>query len=615
MNWRVKHHIGRMVLGVMFAQSLFFHSHWGRTSGPVTTAVALLGLSVLVTVLLGRSCAYLLRARSRHGWANVAYIAFFALIGIALTFSFALKAAPSSLHGLPMGDPSAGTPFLDFPARVPLQRWVQCCDGVLLGFFLMLLVEWRGRSVVPTGVVRETPRRFGALYYALPMLGVSLAMVLIFRPAIMTSDSMDQWAQATAGQYSDWHPFYHTLAIHALRKVWDSPTFVALFQASALAFACGWLISAVQQATQAPRWSGWIAAVLCAVCPLLALTSVTLWKDTPYAAAIIALTAAAISLVYRGTPDPGKPWGFLGILALAVVAMLLRHNAPPSVVATLVVLAMLLPGRRRALAGLGTLAIIAFVALLGPIRHALDVQHMDAKFALAAHHIAAHLAVGERPTGAEAAALLKRIDPTDDDWRYNCATVDPTIFNRAFDGALASHRSSELIAIWLDLAAKHPLTELRHIACVGSLVWSANGAPRPDGHLYISSEGIWNDGGTIRWVAANTNGLAPDSALPGVAQRLGRYLVDHQSDILWRPGLYLFVLLLAAMVAVRRTGSLSMACVSLTPVLTHAAVLALLNVAQDARYQLPVYGACLALAPCFLMARRQSRSEVAGIDR
>jgi hypothetical protein len=715
MKWLKENAVGRFILATVFSQSLFFHAPQANTFGLALSGLMLAALTLTLFILLHKPYAYLVSNNRHKSWHRLAYVAFFALLGIALTFAFAFKPAPLQKHSLTITatgerDPRAlssevwthveidgrqlragelandgrwvqrqnemlsappqqaavlrwhGTvknsarvvfvahqwsgeatiewdgkvqvldlftagndnarhvdllpqnvpenyPFLEFPERTLLQQWVQCCDGLLTGFLFLLLAEWLARrrlGTFPTSI----SLRLGPLWFALPMMVSSAVLLLIFYPGIMSSDSMDQWNQASTGRYSNWHPVYHTLLIVALRYIWDSPACIALFQAGTLALACGWLIHTIQKALRAPLWSAWLASLLCALCPMITVTSITLWKDVPYGTALVGLTAMAISLTYLEPPSIRKPWVFLAMLGLAVMAMLLRHNGPPAALVTIVVLMFLVKPARRQLAALGLSSIVVYLLLAGPLSTALGTVKIQAKFALAAHHIAAHLSAGEQPDNPRYLSLIQDIDSSDPHWHYNCASVDATIFNQKFSAGLAEKHTDDMMAMWLELAAHHPLTELRHVLCVSSLVWSINGAPSSSGRLYVSTSPIYSDYGTIVWMAVDKRGPVAAPASPQLAQRLGTIIDSSEHSMWWRPAIYLLMLIFGVVVGLRRTGSARIVFAALTTIAVHSAVLCLVNVAQDARYQYPVYMLCIAMLPCLLTARRNVSGEV-----
>lgn len=501
---------------------------------------------------------------------------------------------------------------LFFPERGPAQRVVQFTDAILIGTLLWALFV--GLTTARVGGQERVDRRVpDTLAFALPSLSVSIYLLLIFGPASMSSDSMDQWQQATIGRYHDWHPVFHSMAIHLLRLVWDSPAFVGLVQSTLLALATGWLVATVREATSAPRAAAWIGAWSCALMPVIAFMSITLWKDVPYTAAIVAITAAIVNILFLKRICLSRPATFTTALFVVVACMVLRHNGPPVAMATIAVLVLLVKQQRKALAVLGVSAAIAFVLLKGPISNLAGVTKTNVSFTLYAHHIAAHLRYGHLPKDPEDVALLKQISGVDGEWPYQCSLVNPTVFDPKFNSGLAGQHKVDLLRIWLELAARHPGIEFQHTSCVGGLVWRVtNNAPQDP--LYHYTLAIFNRNGQATWVEPNTQGVVESTRFPEQAQRLGIWVSGLDYDLLWRPAFYLYLFLFAVAVAVRRMKDWKIGLVAL-PLVAHSGVLLLANVAQDVRYQLAAFVIALATVPLLLRALpRRNPDEDTGQD-
>lgn len=486
------------------------------------------------------------------------------------------------------------------PPRNAFQHLVQASDGLLIGLALWLLFEACSHWPSPSPTRTRTFRigRDTALF-ALPSFAVSLSLLVLYAPAIMTSDSVDQWQQAGQFRYHDWHPVYHTMAMSLIRGIWDSPAAVAFVQALLLAVATGWLIATARASTRASMMAGWLGAWLCALMPMNAVTSITLWKDVPYTAAMVALTAGALSILMLGRPRLNRPLPFVVALVILLGCMLIRHNGPPTAVAVIGLLALLVRAQRKALIVLGLSSVALFVVLKGPALDALGVQRSNVGFTLYAHHLAAHMAAGEAPASEEERQLTRRIGG--DQWNYDCTTVNVTVFDPKFRGDVAGQHSSELLRYWVQHAVKHPKPELVHLACVSSIVWRLTESV--DDPLYQSTMAIYNNAGTIRWVYHAPDGPRESSPFPAQAQALGLWMASLDYDLLWRPAIYLLLALFATAVAMVRLQDFRVGIIAV-PITIHSFILAGANVAQDLRYQLPVIVVALACAPLLLSARR-----------
>ncbi len=143
--------------------------------------------------------------------------------------------------------------------------------------------------------------------------------------------------------------------------------------------------------------------------PATAFSSVTLWKDIPYAASVVAITAAVISLLFLHTPRISHPIAFALSLAVLLVCVLFRHNGPLIALASLLIVFALSRASRKGIALLAlSVARIAMI-LKGPMIGALGVERSNVAFTLYAHHIAAHLEAGEAAPTKESGSLFHKI--------------------------------------------------------------------------------------------------------------------------------------------------------------------------------------------------------------
>jgi hypothetical protein len=415
----------------------------------------------------------------------------------------------------------------------------------------------------------------------------------------MSNDSIGQWHMAATGITSDWHPVYHTLLLRAARKIWDTPGFVVMLQAGALGLSSGYLIAVTERVTRTSSALAHLASWGCALLPAIAFSSVTLWKDIPYAASVVAITAAVISLLFLQTPRLASPIAFALAMAVLLVCVLFRHNGPPIALASLLIVFVLSRANRKAIALLAlSVAGIAMI-LKGPMIGALGVERSNVAFTLYAHHIAAHLEAGETAPTKESDSLFHQIVKTRSVWPYRCSVVDITIFNPEFDRSLAARESGELRDAWLMMARENPGTELRHLACVSSLVWLMDESDQAP--LYEAGASIYTTNGKVQWVQPGLD-ARPGSFAPQAVESIARWLEESRRfNLFWRPAAWLYLLLFAAWVACRRMKDWRIVLVA-APVIVHSAVLAVANVAQDARYQLPVFIIALATLPALLRA-------------
>lgn len=463
---------------------------------------------------------------------------------------------------------------------------------VAVALFCLLLRLTRPPAPRPQ---RERSLGFDAWFYAVPLVWLGLWLLALFAPGLMTSDSVDQWRQASTGAYNDAHPIAHTLLMGGLQRLWSSPALFALVQLLALGLATGSFIAVVSRALGAPRWAAMLGAG--AVHPMVAVTSVTLWKDGLYTAAVVALAAwVAARVLLSPGQRPSRAQSF-AIGGVVFFAMMLRHNGPPAALAALALVAWLSPRARPSVATVAAVAASLVLLLKGPVMTLLKVTPSSLIWYLYVHRIGAHLAVGQLPEAEKDRALLREIDPTPN-WRYTCSSIDPTIFTSPFDARKARDNTAELRAIWRNLALEHPKEEVRHALCASSLVW------RFDDTEYLNRTAIGLRDDTVWWIYRMPGAPDETPVFPIAVQCIGKKLQASNAWWLWRPAVWLYVFIAGVVVAARRRRDARVLSLLALP-LVHSAALAAVNVAQDARYQLPIYVFALACTPVLLTARRR----------
>lgn len=209
--------------------------------------------------------------------------------------------------------------------------------------------------------------------FALILLLCWVPLLLAYFPGMLNYDFPGEFGQKLTGSYSNIHPLLHSAIMNgviSLGEALHSRTFgvllMSLLQMTVFALALGYSCAFVQRRCK----SGWPAlalAALYALHPVFSVMSVSMTKDTLFAAAVLALSLLAFELIE--TPDAflRDRRRCLLFLLSTVGTALLRNNG-------LFALALLLPGvviaargfRRRAalLAGAGVGACLLVTGLL-----------------------------------------------------------------------------------------------------------------------------------------------------------------------------------------------------------------------------------------------------------
>jgi len=203
--------------------------------------------------------------------------------------------------------------------------------------------------------------------------------------------------------------------------------------------------------------------------------------------------------------------------------------------------------------------------------------------ALFAHPIAAHLYFGT-PLSTEQSYILGEIRPLDDFWGYRCFSHSPTISSRFSLPTAVQHRRF-LLHTFLDLTLRNPNANLRHVICASSLIWRL--VPLPNAYLYKHAI-IWDSNGKPDYIENNSLNVQDNSLLPSLLERYAQLVRMMDSWLIWRPALYLYLCMFGSAVFVLRRRSWRYS-LFVIPALVQSATLALVNVAQDFRFQFAIY--------------------------
>ncbi|MDW8146905.1 MAG: DUF6020 family protein [Roseiflexaceae bacterium] len=465
--------------------------------------------------------------------------------------------------------------------------------GALLTSALLLVATWQPRM---------RPFVLAWHWYALPCVVVWSFMLLVFWPGLLSLDSIDQWAQMLSGQYNDAHPAFHTLTMRVLTLLWLSPAAVALAQISALALAFGLALRELAL-LGVEKWVQIVLTALFALSPVNNLMVITLWKDIPYAIAMLFVFWALLR-VWRTDGAWLRSWRALVVIGAALAALALyRHNGAPT--ALLILPTFLLVGRQarwRRVAAIGGVALVLVLIVKVGVYRALDVVPTPQWFArqVQIHQMGAFVTHSEHLGGSDR-MMLERLLPFDQ-WRsrYSCYGLNPLLYGepRPNVGFFDAH-VREFTELWQQLALRDPATLIQHQSCLTTLIWRVT---QPDDGYLATYPGP--NAPYVREVLESLRsrlpvhlknsalGLLPESVFPEVRDALIPQLriLEHPEWIwlIWRPALYFYITLWCVAIVCVRCRSWLLAGLSL-PVLAQSLIWMLLLTVQDFRFQYPTY--------------------------
>ena len=495
------------------------------------------------------------------------------------------------------------------PLQISVIEYAVLAAGAfaVIAVFCLLLRKVRvgeARSAVRSGVLF-------AVLFVLALLVYALSILTCY-PGMCSPDSVDIINQALgSSHYSNWHRYEGLSAHHPLAYtffVWVAfqitafagdmyVSICAAIAMQAVFIACMVSVAIVLfHRAGAPRWATALATVVVVLVPVLPAHVVTLWKDGPFASAMLMLVASMYYLMQKGEPDiPGAV--ALGFAMLAVC--LLRSNGTIVCAVSAVVLLLAFKRGRAVVAASFAGALVVTLLVAGPVCSMLSINkaHVSEAMAMPIQQVALSLKEGD--VSAQDREFLAEVLPARQ-WTalYNPSTPNPIKFSPDFDDAYLESHKFEFVGVWLrNMPANFPLY---------CRAWMDETC----GYWMPGYESTIGYGKTIG--EADAVDVLQVGTTPAALANSPR--IRGLAPMLFGMGWYIWLIGLCLIVcgAVGGKEGLRQAIVPLAPVLAlFATLLVAAPIADDFRYVLPLY-LTLAFLPCFLVgACRARRLQVA----
>jgi hypothetical protein len=439
--------------------------------------------------------------------------------------------------------------------------------------------------------------RWSYLACALPCVMVYSFYLYALWPGIMTFDSGVQWNQVVHFRFSNANPFFHTLNIWLLTRIWNSPAVLALAQVLGISLLVGWGGTLVRR-LGAPKIVTWAACLFVAFSPYNGFLIVTLWKDIFYGLSFFALSLIVAKIVFsEGDALDGLATPLLLGIFAALVA-LYRHNGPPAAFGTLFLLLFVYRGYWQKVLLSLIIALTLWLVVLGPLASLLSVQREKEKITSnrILHKISAHIHAGTKLTDEEKKFLsqIPYFITASRSLLYTCSSSLPIKhYIRGKTGTLpkdfpASKQTKKLLRIYFSLTMRNPLVTLKSHICASSWMWRIFGNYKH--HNY------WGPIALNKQVEEQLYEQA--GATDGSLQSRSRYFLftlkeklygnDLLRSVFLNGTLYLYLLIFSVLICTLRRKFWRILLI-LAPVLLHTTTLFFLVSHTGFRYQWPVH--------------------------
>ncbi|CAH1193337.1 hypothetical protein PAECIP111893_00437 [Paenibacillus plantiphilus] len=422
-------------------------------------------------------------------------------------------------------------------------------------------------------------RRFSRFFiYSGTILIIYIVYLIIYYPANMSADSINQYMQIQTGQFTDWHPILHTLLLWGIYKINSSPALVSICQILLMSSILGGAIYQLRK-LGVHKSITYILLLFYALNPVNGVMSVTLWKDIPFAVLSLLLVIFTV-YIYKSDYEWLKSKVNISLFIVVLIGVgLFRHNGIVTVIGVIVLMFLFYKQywKKSLLITLSVLLGIGFIS--GPLSRLLNVEPAPPhfKFGIQLHQVGTmiHHNVGLR---SEEQSLFTSILPISswkgEDTIYSPYSANYLLFHPKLNAEILAENKWDFIRYWLQLAGRNPTIFIQDWKNMTSLVWKIQ--QPTDGYTYTTNIGIID----------NPYNLVQFNALPVLKEAINKIIrfTEKPSNnwLFWRPAMFLFAVLLFGFIFIRRNDRRALLIVA--PVLFEAAGLMISTPAQDARY-------------------------------
>ncbi len=474
---------------------------------------------------------------------------------------------------------------LDIPLiyKIPFILTFTISTGFVVFAILLTLGAWQ-----PTRRKNDKSGKYSWLLYMLPMVLIWGFTLLVFWPGIMTNDSVGMWEQNLSGEYTDWQSAFYALVLAGLMKIWYSPALVSILQILIFSILVAWGLKTLEK-HGVSRIILWSISILFGISPINNLYGITLWRDIPYALAVLWLTILMLKIyLSKGEWVKGLGWIWLAIAGFMIA--ILRQNGVPVAFGLLFLLPIVYRKYWKQLSGSFMICLLLFLLVKGPVYSWLNVDRTKTGQSnlILLHHIAAHINAGTTLKENES-EYLDSFLPIQD-WNYYCCYVGTISYDNDFERERFLSSSLENRKLALDLFLRDPAVDIQHTICSSELVWRFI-----NNQCYMKSTHGFNSWipGEVSWVLNNNVGLKDDSKIPELVQPYVDALrtFGFRDDFLvvyLRPAVYFYLGLFFALVLVIRNNDYR-ASLIVIPTIVQSLILFLVSYAPAIRYQYSTY--------------------------
>jgi len=150
--------------------------------------------------------------------------------------------------------------------------------------------------------------------------------LLAFFPGVMSSDSLDQWGQATGvRQLNNWHPVFHTLFNRIIVLPFKNPSAIGFVHIIAMSALVASFLTLLYRKGIPKNWL-LVFSLIFALFPANGINLVTLWKDIPFTISVLWLTLLIGKIIADPACFSRNKGMYPGLILVLLCVALFRHN-------------------------------------------------------------------------------------------------------------------------------------------------------------------------------------------------------------------------------------------------------------------------------------------------
>lgn len=306
-------------------------------------------------------------------------------------------------------------------------------------------------------------RVFAGVFACLSLIYLTYLFFVVY-PGNVTSDSIWQISMIVNDNYTNHHPYWHTVTIGLLMSIGQflfgdanaAAATYCVFQSLMMAacFACG-VVTLYQY--RVSRFWVLLTFATFALLPHHITYSCTMWKDVPFGAAVLILVIA----MFRIMRQVGKHKAFNYILfAIGGIGTgIMRSNGLAAMVAAFLILALFFRKRCRQLLLPWLAAIVIGWAMTGPVLDMLDVSSVNFIEGLSVplQQVARVITNGGELTDEETELISRIMDIEQIPEEYTQHCVDPIKDLAGYsDRVYLEDHKGEYARLWFDIGLRYP---------------------------------------------------------------------------------------------------------------------------------------------------------------